>query len=73
MIGDVTDVGAVLEALKRTLDRIYEERGLDVALATTPGLKFQGEKQDFEEMVGNLLDNACKWARTKVRRQRRTG
>ncbi len=67
VIGDVTDVGAVLEALKRTLDRIYEGRGVEVALATTPGLKFQGEKQDFEEMVGNLLDNACKWARSKVR------
>lgn len=65
-IGDVTDVGAVLQALKRTVDRIYEERGLEVVLATAPGLKFQGEKQDFEEMVGNLLDNACKWARCKV-------
>ncbi len=66
-IGDVTDVGAVLQALKRTLDRIYEERGVEVELAVTPGLKFQGEKQDLEEMVGNLLDNACKWARSKVR------
>ena len=65
-IGDVTDVGAVLQALKRTLDRIYEERGLEVELVTAPGLKFQGEKQDLEEMVGNLLDNACKWARSKV-------
>jgi signal transduction histidine kinase len=67
VIGDVTDVGVVLEALKRTLDRIYEERGLELELAATPGLKFQGERQDFEEMVGNLLDNACKWARSKVR------
>jgi signal transduction histidine kinase len=56
----------VLQALKRTLDRIYEERGLEVELVTAPGLKFQGEKQDLEEMVGNLLDNACKWARSKV-------
>jgi signal transduction histidine kinase len=63
----VTDVGTVLQALKRTLDRIYEERGLKLELATTHGLKFQGEKQDFEEMVGNLLDNACKWARSNVR------
>lgn len=66
-IGDVTDVDRVLHALKRTLDRIYAERGIDVEIASMPGLKFQGEKQDFEEMVGNLLDNACKWARSRVR------
>jgi signal transduction histidine kinase len=66
VIGDVTDVDSVLQALKRTLDRIYEERGLEVEIAAKPGLKFQGEKQDFEEMVGNLLDNACKWARSRV-------
>ncbi len=65
--GDITDVGSALQALQRTLDRIYEERGLDLDVASVPGLKFQGEKQDFEEMVGNLLDNACKWARSKVR------
>jgi signal transduction histidine kinase len=67
VIGDITDVDQVLQALKRTLDRIYEERGLDVDVASIPGLKFQGEKQDFEEMVGNLLDNACKWANLRVK------
>jgi signal transduction histidine kinase len=67
VIGDTTDVDLVLQALKRTLDRIYDERGLDVEVASIPGIKFQGEKQDFEEMVGNLLDNACKWASSRVR------
>ncbi|HET9273897.1 MAG TPA: ATP-binding protein, partial [Methyloceanibacter sp.] len=67
VIGDATEVEGVLAALKRTLDRIYGERGLDLEVASAPGLKFQGEKQDFEEMVGNLLDNACKWARSHVR------
>ena len=66
MIGDVTEVDGVLRALKRTLDRIYEERGLDIEVTCGNGLKFQGEKQDFEEMVGNLLDNACKWAVSQV-------
>jgi signal transduction histidine kinase len=67
VIGEVTDVGSALEALKRTVERIYEDRRLEIGLAATPGLKFQGEKQDFEEMAGNLLDNACKWARSKVK------
>jgi signal transduction histidine kinase len=67
VIGDITDVDQVLQALKRTLDRIYGERGLDLVVGASAGLKFQGEKQDFEEMVGNLLDNACKWARSRVK------
>jgi len=66
VIGDVTDVTPVLEALKRTLDRIYGERGIALEVRANSGLKFQGEKQDFEEMAGNLLDNACKWAGARV-------
>jgi signal transduction histidine kinase len=73
VIGDITEVDGVLQALKRTVDRLYEERGLEVEVASIPGLKFQGEKQDFEEMVGNLLDNACKWARSRVRVEARPG
>ena len=41
--------------------------GLDARSEREPGFKFQGEKQDFEEMVGNLLDNACKWASSEVK------
>jgi signal transduction histidine kinase len=66
VIGAVTEAAPVLEALKRTLNRIYGERGIDIAVRVAPGLKFQGEKQDFEEMVGNLMDNACKWAKARV-------
>jgi len=67
VIGDITDVDQVLQALKRTLDRIYGDRGLDLIVEASTGLKFQGERHDFEEMVGNLLDNACKWAKSRVR------
>jgi signal transduction histidine kinase len=65
-IGDITDVDGVLNGLKRALDRIYEGRALELSVTCSPGLRFQGEKQDFEEMVGNLLDNACKWAKSRV-------
>ena len=67
VIGDITDVDQVLQALKRTLHRIYGDRGLDLIVEASTGLKFQGERHDFEEMVGNLLDNACKWAKSRVR------
>jgi len=66
VIGDLTEVKPVLDALKRTLERIYGERGIALSVRTVPGLKFRGEKQDFEEMVGNLMDNACKWAKARV-------
>ncbi len=66
VIGDVTEVTPVIEALKRTLERIYGERGVAIEVSTGLALKFQGEKQDFEEMAGNLMDNACKWAKAGV-------
>ena len=66
VIGGVTEVETVLGSLKRALDRIYGEKGIDLSVSVEPGLRFQGEKQDFEEMAGNLMDNACKWAKGTV-------
>jgi len=66
-LGAVTAVEPVLEGLARTLLRIYRDKGIDIALDCEPGLKFRGEKQDFEEMAGNLCDNACIWAKQRVK------
>lgn len=63
-IGAATDVGPLLDRLLRTFRKIYPDRILESGLSGAP--RFLGEKQDLEEMVGNLLDNACKWAREKV-------
>lgn len=65
-IGAVTEVKPVLEALGRTLERINRDRDITVNVTCAEGLKFRGERQDLEEMVGNLLDNACKWAKAEV-------
>ena len=66
VIGAVTEVEPVLARLVRAMRRIHEDRGLAIDLRTAPNARFRGEQQDLEEMVGNLVDNACKWAASKV-------
>jgi signal transduction histidine kinase len=65
-LGSVTEVKPVVDALVRVLGRIHAERGLQLTSICDERLNFQGEKQDLEEMLGNLADNACKWASTSV-------
>ncbi|TCS63636.1 sensor histidine kinase [Varunaivibrio sulfuroxidans] len=60
--GARADIEGLAQGLARTLKRIYERRDIDVAVEEMGGLSFQGESQDLEEMLGNLMDNACKWA-----------
>ena len=65
--GARTPVVAVLDGLLRVMQRIHAERGLDlVAQPFTGALDFRGEEQDLQEIVGNLLDNAFKWAVRRV-------
>ncbi len=61
-LGSLTEVGLVIDSLVRTLQRINADRSIAVETDCPPGLKFLGEKQDLEEMIGNLLDNAFKWS-----------
>ena len=67
VLGARTEVMPAAESLLRTLGRIHAERRLDIVLDIGPGAAFGGERQDLEEMLGNLMDNACKWAKAKVR------
>ena len=65
-LGAVTEVKPVVDALARTLERINRDKALAIAVECPVGLRFRGERQDLEEMVGNLMDNACKWAGARV-------
>lgn len=65
-IGRVTPVGTTVEPLIRAIERIHGEKGISVTFTVPPEARFQGEKQDLEEMLGNLLDNACKWGKSHV-------
>jgi signal transduction histidine kinase len=66
IIGTVTEVAPAIEALCRTMEKIHRGRGIEIGFETDAQAKFRGERQDLEEMVGNLVDNACKWATSKV-------
>jgi signal transduction histidine kinase len=66
--GARTPVVPVIDGLVRVMARIHAERNLELAAASPAGnLSFRGEEQDLQEMLGNLLDNACKWAARRVR------
>jgi signal transduction histidine kinase len=66
IVGTVTEVAPAIEALRRTMEKIHRSRGIAIELKSDPLAKFRGERQDFEEMAGNLVDNACKWASSRV-------
>ena len=67
VLGAVTAIEPTISALARVMGKVHQERGLSITVEVPAGLRFRGEKQDFEEMAGNLLDNACKWAKSRVR------
>jgi signal transduction histidine kinase len=66
IIGTVTEVAPAIEALRRTMEKIHRDRGVAIEVEADPQAKFRGERQDLEEMAGNLVDNACKWAASRV-------
>jgi signal transduction histidine kinase len=65
-IATITDVPPVVAALARTMEKIHRDRNIVVDVDAPDHARFLGERQDLEEMVGNLLDNACKWAQSRV-------
>ena len=66
VIGAVVPIEPPLARLARSMMRIHSERGVYIGADLPAGARFAGEQQDLEEIVGNLLDNACKWAKTRV-------
>ncbi len=65
-LGGATEVAPVVEALIRTFEKIYAARAIVFTASAPPSIRFLGERQDLEEMIGNLIDNAGKWAARSV-------
>ncbi len=66
VIGTLIDVPPVVTALARTMEKLHRERDIAIDVDVHQNARFRGEQQDLEEMVGNLVDNGCKWAQSRV-------
>ncbi|MGE3147583.1 MAG: sensor histidine kinase [Pseudorhodoplanes sp.] len=66
VVGSVTDVTPVVSAIARTMEKTHRDKELTIDIDAPQDARFLGERQDLEEMVGNLVDNACKWAQGRV-------
>ena len=60
-------VAPVVADLRGALLKVYSRKDLSIELAIQEGSHFIGDRGDFVELVGNLMDNACKWCRGRVR------
>ncbi len=65
----LTQVSVVreVERLVDGLRKVYHDKEPDIDTAIDEGIQFRGDKGDFLELAGNLLDNACKWCDSRVR------
>lgn len=66
VVGTNTDVVPVMQAIVRTMQKIHQDKNLATDLDFPAEARFRGERQDIEEMAGNLVDNAFKWASARV-------
>lgn len=64
---DRTLVEPVLDELASALERIFQDKGVVIDWRSPEDLAFQGERQDFLEIAGNVIENACKWSKGRVR------
>lgn len=72
-VGTRTSVSESVDALVRTLTRLHAERGLTIESRVANGQTVAVQREDLDEMIGNLLDNACKWATSRVAISSSTG
>lgn len=59
-------VATSVQGLARTLEELYADRGISIDVHVSPDHIVRAQREDVDEMVGNLLDNACKWGASRV-------
>jgi two-component system sensor histidine kinase PhoQ len=59
-------VGPILLELRAAMRKVHAHKDLAIEIEVSPGAGFVGDRGDITELLGNLIDNACKWCRSKV-------
>lgn len=65
-LGAHSSVLESVEGLARTMARIHAEKGVILSIDVSPAHAVRVAREDLDEMLGNLLDNAHKWAKSRV-------
>ncbi|WEF25339.1 HAMP domain-containing sensor histidine kinase [Paracoccus sp. S3-43] len=66
VLGQQTPVRPVIDDILMVLRWPMRDKGMTADIDCAPHAAFAGERQDLEEMIGNLCDNAVKWGRTRL-------
>lgn len=66
LLGARSDVSEIVDGLVRLLNGLYGREGVTVSHVVEDSLVVRTESQDLEEMLGNLMENGCKWASSEV-------
>ncbi|KPF79474.1 histidine kinase [Brevundimonas sp. AAP58] len=66
-LGERTPVGEVIDEMAVMLERVFQSKDVEIDWRAPDDLAFLGERQDLQEILGNLMENACKWSARRVR------
>ncbi len=66
LLGTKTDLGDVTRDLKFSLEKLFIQSNLEISVSGLEGLVVRADPQDMEELLGNLMENACKWAKNRI-------
>lgn len=66
-LGERTPIAEVLDEMAVMLERVFKTKGVEIDWRAPDDLGFRGERQDLQEILGNVIENACKWSKRRVR------
>jgi signal transduction histidine kinase len=66
VLGARTSIKEPVEGIARMLERLHREKDISIEVDADPKAVFRGEKGDLDDLIGNLLDNAAKWCKSRV-------